>query len=59
MINASTNFWGTDGPTFAVPFVPTPNTINAIGLVTPYWRNRDHTMVGFMPTTPFGPDPVI
>lgn len=59
IINATVNYWGADGPTFAVPLVPTSNTINALGLFTPYWRDRAHTQAGFMPTTPFGPEPVI
>lgn len=55
IINATGNFWGTDGPKVDVPLFPERNTIEAAGLVTPYWVDRTHTNCGVLPTTTFGP----
>lgn len=55
VINATGNFWGTDGPKVDVPLFPERNTIEAAGLFTPYWVDREHTNCGVLPTTTFGP----
>ncbi len=55
IINATGNFWGTDGPKHDAPLFPERNTIEAAGLFTPYWVDREHTECGVLPTTTFGP----
>lgn len=54
-VNATANFWGSEGPVYDLPLFRTGNVISDnVLLVTPYWQDRQHTELGCVPHTEAG-----